>query len=214
MKKLSAFFAGLQDVRTAMLLAVLAMSDWIICSSVYGFQDTAKCNEVQTEERYDPNGHFDKIWNFVNDDFWDPNFNGVDWEEARKRYKSKALAAKDHESFAIVVNQMLAELKTSHTRYFTKWEPDYYTLQAALISQRLAAYGTSDTSVLEKSRPGLYSSKAKPHRTGIGVVTKEIDGHFYVNKVLASSPAEKAGIVLGDLLLEVNGQKFHPVRSF
>ncbi|HUT28413.1 MAG TPA: S41 family peptidase [Sedimentisphaerales bacterium] len=214
MKKLSAFFAGLQDVRTAMLLAVLAMSDWIICSSVYGFQDTAKCNEVQTEERYDPNGHFDKIWNFVNDDFWDPNFNGVDWEEARKRYKSKALAAKDHESFAIVVNQMLSELKTSHTRYFTKWEPDYYTLQAALISQRLAAYGTSDTSVLEKSRPGLYSSKAKPHRTGIGVVTKEIDGHFYVNKVLASSPAEKAGIVLGDLLLEVNGQKFHPVRSF
>jgi carboxyl-terminal processing protease len=45
-------------------------------------------------------------------------------------------------------------------------------------------------------------------------VTQKINGHYYVTAVLNSTPAEKAGIVLGDRLIEVNGQLFHPVRSF
>jgi carboxyl-terminal processing protease len=84
---------------------------------------------------------------------------------------------------------MLGELKTSHTRYFTKWEPGYYTLQVVF-------------------------GKHESHRNGIGVVTKKIDGRYYVTSVLNSSAAEKAGIVLGDWLVEVDGQAFHPVRSF
>ena len=163
---------------------------------------------------FNPAECFDKVWNIINDEFWDPNFNGVDWEDARKRYRPTALAAKDHESFAVIVNQMLGELKTSHTRYFTKWEPEYYTLQAALISGSLAMFNTSDTSVVEKRRPGVYSSQANPHRVGIGVVTRLIEGRHYITSVLTSSPAEKAGIVLGDWLVEVNGQPFHPIYSF
>jgi carboxyl-terminal processing protease len=140
-------------------------------------------------EKFNPAECFDKIWGIINDEFWDPNFNGVDWEDARKRYRPKALAAKDHESFAVVVNQMLGELKTSHTRYFTKWDPGYYILEVV--------FGKPDS-----------------HRNGIGVVTKRIEGHHYVIAVLNSSSAEKAGIVLGDRLVEVNGRPFHPIRSF
>jgi len=132
---------------------------------------------------------FDKIWRIINDEFWDPNFNGVDWEDARTRYKPKALAANDHESFGVIVNQMLAELKTSHTYYYTKWDPFYYIIQVV--------FGKRDS-----------------HRNGIGVVTKNIDGRHYVIAVLKSSSAEKAGIVLGDWLVEVDGQPFHPIRSF
>ncbi len=140
-------------------------------------------------KRFNPAECFDKIWQIINDEFWDPNFNGVNWEDAGKRYRPKALAAKDHESFAVLINQMLAELKTSHTRYFTKWDPGYYILEVV--------FGKPDS-----------------HRNGIGVVTKRIEGHHYVIAVLNSSSAEKAGIVLGDRLVEVNGQPFHPIRSF
>ncbi|MHC4500802.1 MAG: S41 family peptidase, partial [Planctomycetota bacterium] len=166
------------------------------------------------DEQFSPAECFDKVWGIINDEFWDPNFNGIDWEEAGKRYRPKALAAKDHEAFAVVVNQMLAELKTSHTQYYTKWEPEYYTLQAALISGRLREIKTTDTSVLERYRPGLYSSRANPHRTGIGVVTKQLNRRHYVSAVLARSPAERAGIVLGDWVVEVNGRPFHPIESF
>jgi len=169
--------------------------------------------ELERKE-FNPAECFDKVWGIINDEFWDPNFNGVDWEDARKRYKPKALAAKDHESFAAVVNQMLGELKTSHTRYFTKWDPGYYTLQAVFISASLAHASTLETSVLEQYLSDLHSSQRDPQRSGIGVVTNKITGRHYVIAVLNSSPAEKAGILLGDWLVEVNGQPFHPVRSF
>ena len=162
-----------------------------------------------------PSECFDKVWKIINEKFWDPNFNGIDWEDARERYRPKALAAEDHESFAIVVNRMLSELKTSHTYYYTRWDPSYYTLQAALISGDLVHEdNVMDTSELDKRRPGLYSSRANPHRTGIGVVTKQLNGRYFVTAVLASSPAEDAGVVLGDWIVEVNGKPFHPIRSF
>lgn len=165
-------------------------------------------------DEFNPAECFDKIWSIINDEFWDPNFNGIDWTDALKRYRPKALAAEDHESFAVIVNQMLGELKTSHTHYFTRWEPEYYTLQAVLVSGALEMFATSDTSVVEEKQPGVYSSQANPHRVGIGVVTRPIEDRHYVTAVLASSAAEKAGIVPGDWLVEVNGRPFHPIRSF
>ena len=177
-------------------------------------QDEVVPEQIRTEQQFNPAECFDKIWKIINDEFWDPNFNGVDWEDARTRYKPKALAANDHESFGAIVNQMLAELKTSHTYYYTKWDPLYYTLQAALISGDLRENNTTDTSVLEKRLPGLYSSQANPHRMGIGVVTKQLNGCHFVTTVLASSPAKRTGVVLGDWIMEVNSRTFHPIRSF
>jgi len=138
---------------------------------------------------FNPAECFDKIWSIINDEFWDPNFNGLDWEEARRRCKPQAIAAQDHESFAEIINQMLAELKTSHTRYYTKWDPGYYTVQVV--------FGKPDV-----------------HRSGIGVVTKKIEGRYYIIAVIHSSPAEKAGILSGDWLVEADGLPFHPIRSF
>ncbi|MHC4192719.1 MAG: S41 family peptidase [Planctomycetota bacterium] len=152
-------------------------------------QEDAILGQTQVEEHFNPAECFDTVWQIIKEEFWDPNFNGVDWEDAKKRYRPKALAAKDHESFAVVVNRMLAELKTSHTYYYTKWDPDYYIIQVV--------FGKRDS-----------------HRNGIGVVTKNIDGFHYVIAVLKSSSAEKAGIVLGDWLVEVDGCPFHPIRSF
>ena len=138
---------------------------------------------------FNPAEYFDKIWTIINDEFWDPKFNGVDWLNARKHYRPKAVAAEDHESFAEIINQMLAELKTSHTRYYTKWDPGYYIIQVVF-------------------------EKPDVHRSGIGVVTKKIEGHHYVIAVLHLSPAEKAGVLFGDRLVEADGRPFHPIRSF
>ncbi len=191
-----------------------SIADSNIASSTAALINTQADAKKLEEEKFNPAECFDKVWEIINNEFWDPNFNGVDWQYARKRYKPKALVAKDHESFANVVNQMLGELKTSHTRYLTRWDPDYYTLQAALISASLAHASTLETSDLERYLSDLRSSQQDPHRSGIGVVTKNITGRHYVTAVLNSSPAEKAGILSGDWLVEVNGRPFHPVRSF
>ena len=159
----------------------------IFCGShcAYGAADA---NEPE-HKGFNPAECFDKVWNIINDEFWDPNFNGVDWEDARNRYRPRALAARDDESFAEIVNRMLAELETSHTRYYTKCDPGYYIIQVVF-------------------------GKADVHRSGIGVMTKTIEGRHYVIAVTHSSPAEQAGILSGDWLVEADGQPFHPIRSF
>jgi carboxyl-terminal processing protease len=173
----------------SILVLLLACCGWPARGrTAIAAQPESGAKKPDTQE-FDATKCFDKIWNVVNDEFWDPNFNGVDWEDARKRYRPKTLAAKDHESFAVIVNQMLAELKTSHTYYYTKWDPFYYIIQVV--------FGKHDS-----------------HRNGIGVVTKKIEGRYYVIAVVNSSSAAKAGIVLGDWLVEVDGQPFHPIRSF
>ena len=157
-------------------------------STVVWVKSEADAKESEGK-KFNPAECFDKVWGIINDEFWDPNFNGVDWEDAKKRYRPKALAAKDHESFAAIVNQMLGELKTSHTRYYTKLDPGYYILR-------------------------VVSGKPDAHRIGIGVVTKKIEKRHYVIAVIKSSPAEKAGILSGDWLVEVDDHSFHPIRSF
>lgn len=159
----------------------------ILCSS-YCACGAADANRPE-HAGFEPAECFDKVWNIINDEFWDPNFNGVDWEDARKRYRPTALAAQDHESFAEIINQMLAELKTSHTHYYTKWDTGYYIIRVV--------FGKHDT-----------------HRIGIGVVTKKIEGRHYAIAVIHKSPAKEAGILAGDWLVEVDGQPFHPIRSF
>jgi len=159
----------------------------ILWSSQCAF-GSADANEPE-HEQFDPAECFDKVWDVINEEFWDPNFNGVDWEDARQRYRPTALAAQDHEAFAEIVNRMLAELRTSHTRYYTKWDTGYYIIKVVF-------------------------GKPETHRTGIGVVTKKIEGRHYVIAVNHSSPAKDAGILPGDWLVETDGQPFHPIRSF
>jgi carboxyl-terminal processing protease len=174
-----------------------------------------KADPPATPGPFEPAACFDKVWNAVRVQFWDPNFHGVNWEEAAQRYRPKVLAATDHEAFAVVVNEMLGELRTSHTCYLTKWDQDYYGLQGAVISQALAAQWLSDPSELAKlAPPGYYSSGGKPHRPQIGIIAKQIEGRYYVEWLMAKSAARKAGVLLGDLLVEVDGRPFHPIRSF
>ncbi|GAF99345.1 unnamed protein product, partial [marine sediment metagenome] len=54
-------------------------------------QEEIMVGQSQAEEQFKPAECFDKVWQIINDEFWDPNFNGVDWEDAGKRHKPKAL---------------------------------------------------------------------------------------------------------------------------
>jgi C-terminal processing protease CtpA/Prc len=69
---------------------------------------------------------FEQVWNTVNDNFFDPNFNGVNWKAIHEKYKAQARRARSQPERARIVNQMLGELRTSHTRLYTPDEPGYY----------------------------------------------------------------------------------------
>jgi carboxyl-terminal processing protease len=57
---------------------------------------------------------FQRIWQTVNDDFYDPNFLGISWTAVRKQYEPKAAAVSNDAEFATLMNQMLHEIPVTH----------------------------------------------------------------------------------------------------
>jgi carboxyl-terminal processing protease len=58
----------------------------------------------------------DVVWNTINDRYYDPKLNGVDWKAARTRYEPQLAAAASDDQYWELLDKMAGELKDSHTR--------------------------------------------------------------------------------------------------
>ncbi len=147
----------------------------------------------------EPDPLFDEVWFLAAQQFYDPEMAGLDWPAVGERYRARAAAAEGVAARARVINEMLAELGTSHTRLFTAEEPAYYQI-LDIFREALD---------LEPRFPG-----GRVCLTTIGIVTREIDGKTFLADVLDGSPGAEAGLLAGDEILAVNGADFHPLKSF
>lgn len=145
---------------------------------------------------------FDEVWRLVNEHFYDPSFNGVDWLAQKDIYAAQLEHTTTPDEQAVVINDMLALLGASHTRYFTHADPGYYALLD--IFQAVPR--------IERLRPFFPDSVVQ--YTGIGMRTKMINGTVFAQEVYESGPAHEAGVLMGDAILSVDNQPYHPTRSF
>jgi C-terminal peptidase prc len=58
--------------------------------------------------------NFEIVWQTVNDEHFDPNFGGLDWDEVHDRYRPLIATAESGEEFFMTINEMLFELNVSH----------------------------------------------------------------------------------------------------
>ncbi|MEO8102752.1 MAG: S41 family peptidase [Betaproteobacteria bacterium] len=58
----------------------------------------------------------DYVWTTINEKYYDPKLNGVDWQAARRKYEPEALAAPGDDEYWDALDRMTGELKDSHTR--------------------------------------------------------------------------------------------------
>ncbi|QZZ18914.1 PDZ domain-containing protein [Leptothermofonsia sichuanensis E412] len=147
---------------------------------------------------------FTEIWDTVNQNFYDPNLNGVNWKAMRTKYEPLATQTKSSQAFAEVVNQMLGELNTSHTHYYTSEDPAYYQILGIFVPRSQALQKAVKTFLPEGTI--AYS--------GIGIVTKETQGRTFVSAIFDGSPAAQSDLQVGDQILSVDEQPFHPMQSF
>ncbi|MBD2774730.1 S41 family peptidase [Iningainema tapete] len=147
---------------------------------------------------------FEQVWQTVNDNFFDPKFNGVDWKAMREKYKSQVAKTRSNQEAAVVINQMLSELQTSHTRYYTKDEPAYYQLIGIFQAGNIE---------LQKQLKKFFP-QGKIEYSGIGAFTKDINGKTFVSAILDQSPASQSGLKVGDQIISVDGSSYQPIESF
>jgi carboxyl-terminal processing protease len=58
----------------------------------------------------------DFVWTTVNERYYDPKLNGVNWKAVRAQYEPRILAAKTDDEYWELLDKMTGELKDSHTR--------------------------------------------------------------------------------------------------
>ena len=59
---------------------------------------------------------FDFVWATINEHYYEPSLNGVDWKAVRERFRPMALAAANDDDFWDLLDRMTGELKDAHTR--------------------------------------------------------------------------------------------------
>ncbi|AGY60641.1 S41 family peptidase [Gloeobacter kilaueensis] len=147
---------------------------------------------------------FEEVWQTVKDHFYDPKLGGIDWRAIREKYREQAALAASGEQLAGAINRMLLELHASHTRYYTRQEPAFYQLLGGVFRSSPA------WRKFKKQFPGEELSY-----TEIGVFTSKEETGTLVTAVLDDSPARKAGLQVGDVIVAVDGEPgFEPIDSF
>jgi carboxyl-terminal processing protease len=98
---------------------------------------------------------------------------------------------------------MLSELHASHTRYYTRYEPEYYQL-SDIFAGALRRRG------LERAFPGGRISYP-----GIGILSRlDMQRRSVITGVIGRTPAQQAGLLAGDVIVFADGAPFQPVQSF
>ncbi|MCS6622752.1 S41 family peptidase [Roseibacterium beibuensis] len=112
---------------------------------------------------------FDRVWNEVRSQYYDPGLHGVDWTAARRAYRPRALAAADDRALYRVLGEMLALL-----------DDDHAGASAPAVARRL------DT--VRQPRPAIgVTLRRDPDEPGV----------YVVERVREGSPAEAAGVATG-----------------
>ncbi len=63
-----------------------------------------------------------RVWRLIDERFYDPKLNGVDWQGARDRFVPRAAAARSDAEFYAALKSMVATLRDSHTLVLTPRE--------------------------------------------------------------------------------------------
>jgi carboxyl-terminal processing protease len=146
---------------------------------------------------------FGSVWQTVRDRFYDPRHNGLDWLAVRERYLSDVQRATSQSALAGVINSMLSELHASHTRFYTPDEPEYYQLADIFV-------GALRRRGLQRAFPDNRISYP-----GIGIISGfEATGRNTITGVIDGTPAQQAGLRVGDEIIAADGMTFEPVGSF
>lgn len=152
-------------------------------------------------------GHpvFDRAVQLVLDNFYDAGSLGRFAEAVRREVedgKAPLGAASSNGRVDKAIETVLAGLQTSHTARIEADTIDYYEIADIF---RFA---------IRNDMRRLFPPDGDAVYPGIGMVAKPGNDLWFVSDVYDGSPAAKAGILVGDEVLSVDGLPYHEIASF
>jgi C-terminal processing protease CtpA/Prc len=100
---------GLHRRLSAFLLLVLCFTTVLPFGNARG-----KSEQLSARERV---SLFEQVWHFIGEKYYDANFNGVNWNQIRDKYRPMIADARDDAAFYGILKEMAGELHDAHTRF-------------------------------------------------------------------------------------------------
>jgi len=124
---------------------------------------------------------FDELWQIVQDEYLNPEFNGMDWDAIKEEYRPKIEAGMTDDNFYLAMDEMLSRLGDDHSIFLNP--------QAV------------------REEDALYAGKSD--YVGIGVLVNAIPerNRAVIVNVFPGSPASEAGLQPRDNILTVDGEQ-------
>lgn len=179
-------------------LLLLLISAFVLVQSLFSSQRTTE--EIKRESPDSTRIH-KEVWEIVRDNFYDPNFRGINWQAMLGKYSPLVEKARNKEELYQIINLMLSELGTSHTELYSPSDQMYYMLLSIFKDASLEGF--------PKDIP-----KGQILYTEIGIFTKRTAKGIFISSILEGSPADKDGLKVGDRIISVEGKPYHPVEPF
>ena len=124
---------------------------------------------------------FNGIWNLINENYAYDDFNGVDWRDVQKIYRTQIEDGLTEENFHNAIAALLSELDDANSVYLTPKE--------------VAELEVGRLSLAEEGYIG----------TMVGV-PDDVREQLVILDVFSGSPAEQAGVQPHDVIIGVNGE--------
>jgi carboxyl-terminal processing protease len=128
---------------------------------------------------------FEVVWRTVNEQYFDPDFGGVDWAAVRQRYAPQVLNTKSNEELHELLNNMLGEIHISHLGIIKSEDLEQFTELSVITG--LALRDIDNEIIITRVLEGSSAEKAGLRA---GFTIKEVDHAAVVN-------SEDADVALG-----------------
>jgi len=146
---------------------------------------------------------FELVWQTVDKNFYDPNFNGVNWKAVHDHYAPLVAGTKTDEELYLLLQQMVNELHQSH---FMIVPPQAIPKLASADADN--PDGAESDNEIEAAKPLDRIRRRLSERlsTGIGIDIRILDGAAVITRVDPGSPAARTGLRPGFVIKSVNGK--------
>ncbi len=179
-----------KDLRHKQSLTLAAIATILVASLLGGCSQARRGDLVPlTAKQVELNVQsFDYVWKTIGDTYWDKDMGGVDWNAARSEYRQLVEHAATMADARDAMSKMVASLGKSHF---------------AIIPQ--SAYDDID---VDDSQEGSDDDDQKGDS---GIAVRIVDSQAIVTSVLPDSPAQRAGVMPGWIVVEIDDSDIHPM---
>ena len=122
---------------------------------------------------------FEKVWREIRDHYYDPSFNGVDWNAIHRRYLPLVEGATTDQDFYALMSQMTSELHDAHTRFSSPEQWKSYKKQQG-VTLGFSVDDVEGKTVVTSVLPGSGAAHAG---VDIGMVVRRIDGQSISERI-------------------------------